>query len=90
MDTIDDDSGRYVYCTGKLLDRDKYNAGPTKELDQMEAFSVIRRVNKSEAIDNTHVRMKVIASEKGDRVRWRLVSMEFNQKARCFSQAHPP
>ena len=90
MDTIDDDSGRYDYCTGKLLDRDKYNAGRTKELDQMEAFGVILRVEKSETIDNTHVRMKVIASEKGDRVRWRLVSMEVNQHERHVVFAGAP
>ena len=48
----------------------------------MEAFGVIRRVKKSEATDGTHVRMKVIASEKGDLVRWRLVIMEVNQYER--------
>ena len=48
----------------------------------MEAFGVIRRVKKSEATDGTHVRMKVIASEKGYLVCWRLVSMEVNQYER--------
>ena len=43
---------------------------------------MIRRVKKSEATDGTHVRMKVIGSEKGDLVRWRLVSMEVNQYER--------
>ena len=70
VDTIDDDCRRYDYYTGTLLDRDKYIiAGRKKELDQMEAFGVIRLVKKSEATDGSHVRMKVIASEKGDLVR---------------------
>ena len=51
VDTIDDDSRRYDYYTGRLLDRDKYTAGRKKELDQMEAFGVFRRVKKSEATD---------------------------------------
>ena len=34
VDLIDDDSRRYDYQTGKLLDRDKYIAGRKKELDQ--------------------------------------------------------
>ena len=90
VDTIDDDRRRYDYSSGKLLDRDKYIAGGKKELNQMEAFGVIRRVKKSEATDGTHVRMKVIASEKGDLVRWRLVSMEFNQYERHDAFAGTP
>ena len=39
-------------------------------------------MKKSEATDGTHVRMKVIASEKRDLVRWRPVRMEVNQYAR--------
>ena len=58
VDTIDDDSHQYDHYTGKLLDRDKYIAEREKELDQVEAYCVIRRVKKSEAIDVTHVRMK--------------------------------
>ena len=49
----------------------------------MEAFGVIRRVQKSEATDGTHVRMKMIECEKWDLVRSRLVSMEINQHERC-------
>ena len=45
---------------GKLLDRDKYIAERKKELEQVEAYCVIRRVKKSEAIDGTHVRMREI------------------------------
>ena len=81
-DIIDDDSRRYDYYTGKLLDRTKYIAGRDKELQQMEDFSVVRRVKKSEATNGKHVRMKIIASEKGDIVRWRLVSMEVNNHER--------
>ena len=62
VDIIDDDCHQYVYFTRKLLDRDKYIAVRKKELDQMEAFGVVRRVKKSEGNDGTHVRMKVIAS----------------------------
>ena len=43
---------------------------------------MIRRVKRSEATDGTHVRMKVIAHNKGDIVRWRRVSMEVNQYER--------
>ena len=91
VDTIDDDSRRYDYYTVKLLDRDMYIAGRKKELDQMAAFGVIQRVKKSEATDGTHVRMKVIASEKGDLVRWRLVSTDVDQytKDTMYVQAHP-
>ena len=46
VDTIDDDSRRYDYYTGKLLDRDQYIAGRKKVLDQMKAFGVIPRVKK--------------------------------------------
>ena len=60
-----------------MLDRTKYNAGETKELDQLESL-----VKKSEATDGTHVRMKIIAHNKGDLVRWRLVSMEVNHYER--------
>ena len=66
---IDDVSHWYDHYTGKLRNRDEYMARRKKECDQMEAFSVIRRVKKSEAIDGTHVRMKEIASENGDFVR---------------------
>ena len=58
--TIDDDNRQYDHYTGKLLDRDKYIAERKKELDQVEAYCVIRRVEKSEAIDGTHVRIKEI------------------------------
>ena len=47
-----------------------------KELDQVESFGVIRRVKKSEATDGTHVRMKIIAHNKGDLMRWRLVNQD--------------
>ena len=60
VDTIDDDSRQYENGTGMLLDRDKYIAERKKELDQVEAHCVVRRVKKSEAIDRTHVRMKEI------------------------------
>ena len=60
VDTIDDDSRQYDHYTGKFLDRDKYIAERKKDLDQVEAYCVIRRVKKSEAIDGTHVRMKEI------------------------------
>ena len=33
-------------------------------------FSVTRRVKRSEVIEGTHVRMRAIASEKGDRGCW--------------------
>ena len=60
VDTIDDDSRLYDHYTKKLLDRHKYIAERKKELDQVEAYCVIRRVKKSETIDGTHVRMKEI------------------------------
>ena len=63
-----------------MLDRDKYIAGRKKELDQLESCGVIRRIKKSEATDTTHVRMKIVAHNKGDLVRWRLVSMEINHE----------
>ena len=75
-ETIDEDSRRYDHYTGELLDRTKYLAGRKKELDQLESFRVIRRVKKSEATDGAHVR------NKGDLVRWRLVSMEVNHYER--------
>ena len=40
-EAIDEDSRRYDYYTGELLDRDKYIAGRKKELDQLESFGVI-------------------------------------------------
>ena len=60
----------------------KYITGRRKELDQLESFRVIRRVKKSEATDGTHVRMKITAHNKGDLVRWRLVSVVVNQYER--------
>ena len=60
VDTIDDDSRQYDHFSRKLLDRDNHIAERKKELDQVEAYCVIRRVEKSEAIDDTHVRMKEI------------------------------
>ena len=58
VNTFDDVTHRYEHYTGKLRDRDKTIARGKKEFDQMEAFSVIRRVKRSQAIDGTHVRMK--------------------------------
>ena len=43
-ETIDEDCRRYYFETGQLIDRDKYIAGRTKELDQLESFSGIRHV----------------------------------------------
>ena len=68
-ETIDEDSRRYDYYTGELLDRTKYNSGRKKDLDQLESFGVIRRVKKSEDTDGAHVRMKIIAHNTGDLVR---------------------
>ena len=82
VNVIHEDSRRYDYYTGQLLDRDKYTVGRKKEHDQLESSGVIRRVKKSEATDGTHVRMKIIAHNKGGLVRWRLVSMEVNQYER--------
>ena len=62
--------------TGELLDRTKYITCRKKELDQLESFGVIRRAKKNEATDGAHVRMKIIAHNKGDLVRWRLVGVE--------------
>ena len=59
-----DDGRRYDCHTRKLFDRDIYIAERKTELDQIEAFGVIRRVKKSEATDGPHVRMKLSASEK--------------------------
>ena len=73
-ETIDEDSRGYDHFTGELRDRTKY-IGREKELDQLESFGVSRRVKKSEAADGIHVRMKIIAHNKGDLVRWRLVVM---------------
>ena len=70
-ETIDEDSRRYDYYTGELLDRAKNITGRKKEFDQLESFGVIRR----EATDGIHVRMKIIAHNKGDLVRWTLVIM---------------
>ena len=42
-------------------------------------FSVIRRVKKSEAIEDTRLHLAAIPSEKGDLVRWRLGRIEFKQ-----------
>ena len=68
--TTADVSHQYEQYTGKLWDRDKY---ATKN------FSAIRREKKSEAIEDTHVRVAAIAAGKGDFVRWRLGSIEVNQ-----------
>ena len=40
QETIDEDSHRYDYYTGELLDRTKCT-GRKKELDQLESFGVI-------------------------------------------------
>ena len=64
---------QFEHNTGKLGDRDKCVA---------KHFSGIRRRKKSEAVDGTHVRLAAIPSEKGDLVRWRLVSIEVNQHER--------
>ena len=69
-ETIDEDSRRYDYHTGKLLDRTKYITGRKKELDQLDSSEVIRR----EATDGINVRM-IIAHNEGDLVRWRPVSV---------------
>ena len=61
-----------------MLERTKYIIGRKKELDQLESFGVILR----EATDGIHVRMKIIAHNKGDLVRWRLASMEVSQNER--------
>ena len=89
-ETIDEDSSRCDYYTGELLDRTKYIAGRKKELDQLESFGVIRRVKKNEATDGAHVRMKIIAHNKGDLVRWRLISMEVNHYERHVVFAGTP
>ena len=60
VDTIDDDSRQYDHFSRKLLDRDNHIAERKKELDQVEAHCVVRRVKKSETMDGTHVRMKEI------------------------------
>ena len=65
-----------------MLDRTKYITSRKKELDQLESFGVIRHVKKSKACDGAHVRMKIIAHNKGDLVHWRLVSMEVNHYER--------
>ena len=75
-------SRQYDYCTGQLLERDKNIAGRKKKLHQLESFGVIRRVKKSEATDGTHLRVKITVHNKGDLVRWRLVSLEVNQYKR--------
>ena len=63
-ETFDEDSRWYDYCSGRLLDRDKYITGRKRELDQLESSGVIRGIKKSEATDGTHVRMKIIAHNK--------------------------
>ena len=45
-DTIDEDSRRYDYHTGKLLGRTKYITGRKKQLGELESFGVIRCVKK--------------------------------------------
>ena len=70
-ETIDEDSRRYDCYTGELIDRSKDITGRNKELDHLESFGVIR----PEATVGIHVRMKIIAHNKGDLMRWRLVSM---------------
>ena len=69
VNTIDDVTHWYDHYTGKLRGRDKYVGRRKKEFDQMEAFSVNRRVKNIEATGGTHVRMKEIAPENGDFVR---------------------
>ena len=66
VDKVEDVSHRYDRYTGNLRDLDKYIAERKKEFDQMKGFSVIRRVKRSEVIDGTHVRMREIASGKGN------------------------
>ena len=68
--TIADVTYQYEHYTGKLWDRDKCVA---------KHLSVIRRGEKSEAIDGIQVRMAAIPSENRDFVRCRLVSIEVNQ-----------
>ena len=55
---MDEISHWYHHHTRKSPNRDKCSARRKKECGQMEAFSVLRRVKKTEAIDGTHVRMK--------------------------------
>ena len=51
---------RYDHCTEKLQERDTCIA----KRKRVEAFSVIRRVVKSEAMEGTHVRMKEIGKSR--------------------------
>ena len=78
MDEVEDVSRRCDQHTGKLRNQDKYIAERKKGFDQMKGFSVTRRVKRSEVTDGTHVRMRAMASEKGDRVCW----MKVNQHER--------
>ncbi len=49
VNTIDDVRHWYDHYAGKLRGQDKYFVRRKKEFDQMEAFSVNRRVKKIEA-----------------------------------------
>ena len=49
-ETVDENSCRYDYYAGELLDRDKYITSRKKELDQLESFGVVRRVKKTEPL----------------------------------------
>ena len=70
VNTTEDVSHRYCHYTGNLRDQDMYIAEQEKEFVRMKGFSVIRRVKRCEVTDGTHVRMRAIASEEGDRVCW--------------------
>ena len=83
-ETIDEDSCRYDYFSGELLDRTEYitcsEERPWSIGISSEWFDVSRN---SEATDGAHVRMKIIAhNKKMTLVRWRLVSTEVNHYER--------
>ena len=59
-------------------------------LGRIVGFGEIQSVQTSEATDGTHVRMKVIASERRDLVRWRHVSAEvYHHDRPVYLQALP-
>ena len=80
--TIDEDSRGHATIPSSCLTETCTLQDERKNLITWNLFGVVRRVKKSEAADGTHVRMKILAHNKGDLVRWRFVSMEINQYER--------
>ncbi|CAK0862523.1 unnamed protein product, partial [Prorocentrum cordatum] len=82
----------YDYCSGEPLDEELYQEGRRDELEAMREYGVYSEIPISQCQPGgKHVRGFPIAHMKGDRVRWRFVATEVNDKHREDNhQGTPP